>query len=837
MLRTKLLSTTNLVLAGAAAAALWFPVGAHADTAAATATATTATAPEQGTSLQEVVVQARRTSENLQRVPVQVTVISQKAIDSAGVFGPQNLQALVPGLSVPAVVSDINNVVFAIRGQSYSYSAEFTAVIPYYAEVPINTGANYTGVQAGTFFDLENIQVLEGPQGTQFGRVTDGGNVMIYPKKPTNDIDGYVETKLGDYGLTEFDGAINLPIVPDKLMVRFAADVDHRDGYVQNLYNGQGLNDTKYEAYRVGVVFKPNDNFENYTSVQYVHTHDNGTAIEPQFIYEPLLTGLVGGTFGALSTFLPNYGINAQGNIVPAAQAVEPLTAANYLADLNYQLTRQKALGPFRVYDATPLGDRRDNIFVVNTTTANFNAVTVKNIFGYMYFQDFEEQNFAGGNGYYIDPCHSGCPFPNQQGIPFNRSEQFSEEFRLSGKLFNNRLSWSAGAYTDNQKPPGVTENAVLEFAILQRINVFTIKTWETAGYANLEYDLGDFLPGLKLNGGVRYTNDSNHSDVVTLSGFLPAPTLPAPYYTLPGGLCVDGCTDLRSTWHSITYAGGVTYQVSPNQMIYGKVTRGYRPGGVNESAPPGLNPIYNPEYDLSVEIGLKGDFNFNGVKARTDLALFHDNYTAIQQLVVLPPFMGEAVSVDRNVDNAIVQGIEFTGALIPVEGLTLGLTYAYTDAAFQHLPTDNPATNPTSPCVANTTGVGFCGENAFGFTPRNKVGLSVDYQLPLAPAIGTITFGGTWNYQSKEWLTTTSTQDPHAVQPAYSLLDLRATWRQIYGRPIDLSFFMTNVTNTIYYAGSDDLEQNVGTNGVIYAPPRMFGFGLKYRFGASAAE
>ena len=82
-----------------------------------------------------------------------------------------------------------------------------------------------------------------------------------------------------------------------------------------------------------------------------------------------------------------------------------------------------------------------------------------------------------------------------------------------------------------------------------------------------------------------------------------------------------------------------------------------------------------------------------------------------------------------------------------------------------------------------------------------------------------------------------TSVEDPQAVQRP-TAFDLRATWHQDL-RPPDrpLSFFMTNATNTIHLAGTDDLQDEFGDNAHIYAPPRMFGFGLKCRFGASAAE
>jgi len=837
MLRNGLFSTSSIALMAAGAAVLALPSAVSAATA--TAADTAAATDQSTTSLQEVVVQARRSSENLQKVPVAVTVVTQKAIDTVGVFDPQNLANFTPGLTVPATISDRANVVYAIRGQSNSYGNQFNAVIPYYDDVPI---VSPTGLGHGAFFDLDSVQVLRGPQGTQFGRVTDGGNVMIYPKKPSNSFDGYVEGKVGDYGLRDFTAAINLPIIPDKLMVRAATDISRRDGFTTNLFNGRDLDNVAYESYRFGIVIKPTEHLENYTSIAYEHTHENGTAVELEYLYLPRLTA----TANAVGNAHPGvYGIDANGNVVAAALGVAPFNPANWLADLKAQVARQLALGPRQVFETNPLFDQRDNLYVVNTTTADLGVVTIKNVFGYIWTRDFEAANFAGGNGDLLVTCHNACPLSGVANIPFNLQEHFSDELRLSGKLFDNRISWSAGAYTDNQKPAGAFENMSTQVGASQNLVLQYAKTWETAGYGNAEIDLRDFLPGLKLNGGIRYSVDKNHSDVTKYNGPIPAPGIATSASSLPHGVCVrfngNPCIDLRATFTALTYTAGVTYQFNPAQMVYAKVSRGYRPGGDNASNPVGVSPAYDPEYDLSVEVGAKADFDIRGVKLRTDVALFHDNYSNIQQLITLPSVPGAPSqgSLVRNVDDAVIQGVEFEGTLLPFRGMTLDLVYAYTDAAFKHLPTD-PLSNPTSPCNPFSFVIaGFCGENAFGFTPRNKLGLSADYDLPLDPAIGVISIGGTWNYQSKDWLVTSSNLDPRGVQPAFSTLDLRATWHKVLGHPVDLSFFMTNVTNQLYKAGVDDLEQasSLGSYASIYAPPRMFGFGLKYRFGASAGQ
>ncbi|MBV9995362.1 MAG: TonB-dependent receptor plug domain-containing protein [Caulobacteraceae bacterium] len=477
-----------------------------------------ADAPAQAapSALQEVVVTARRTAENMQTVPVAVSVVTQRTFDAKGAFRPEDLRENVPGLNIAASVSDRQNLTFSIRGQSYAYGTLFQSVLTYFNEVPV------TQVTVGQFFDLQNVQVLRGPQGVLFGRVTDGGNVMVSPKRPGNQIDGYVEVKVGDYSLNDYAGALNVPLIADKLMVRGAFEIDRRGGFTTNIYNGQKVDDVASEGYRLGVLFRPVERFENYTVVQYQHTHDHGTGMQIQAInpgtVDPLFTppklggflGSTGGTFGLLGSA---YGIDSVGNIVPFRPGLTPLTAANALASQQAQIARQKALGPRQIYQTSPLFDRRTNLYVVNTTTFDITSnIQFKNIFGYTRVTDFESSNFTGSNGQIIETCHSECGiftgYPSSP-LPFNSQAQFSDEVRITGKSFNDRLSWSLGSYFDYQHPAEAFQNMTVNVGILQRDGVSYSTTREKAGSGWVEYDASDFVKGLKFNGGIRYTNDT----------------------------------------------------------------------------------------------------------------------------------------------------------------------------------------------------------------------------------------------------------------------------------------------------------------------------------------
>jgi iron complex outermembrane recepter protein len=150
--------------------------------------------------------------------------------------------------------------------------------------VPIPT--DYDGQIAGgpgLFFDLENAQVLKGPQGTLFGRNTMGGAVLLQTARLTNDFGGRLQVGYGNYNDREIDGEINLPIIGDKLLARVAFSGQVRDGFtdVQSMPgypNGTDLDNRDAKSVRGTVTFKPTDSFQNDAILTYQEYTSHGSA-------------------------------------------------------------------------------------------------------------------------------------------------------------------------------------------------------------------------------------------------------------------------------------------------------------------------------------------------------------------------------------------------------------------------------------------------------------------------------------------------------------------------------------------------------------------------------
>src|SRR5471032_1038698 len=165
--------------------------------------------------LEEIVVTARRKEEKLQSVPVAVTAFTSADIQNKQIESSSDLQHFVPSLMSSQQSRD--EQVFYLRGQGPNGgSGGSPGVIAYFSEVP------FTGSGPGIYFDLGNLQVLRGPQGTLFGQNTTGGAVLFEPMHPTNNYEGYVQMTLGNYNREGVEAAVNIPIIADKLLVRVA---------------------------------------------------------------------------------------------------------------------------------------------------------------------------------------------------------------------------------------------------------------------------------------------------------------------------------------------------------------------------------------------------------------------------------------------------------------------------------------------------------------------------------------------------------------------------------------------------------------------------------------
>src|SRR3984885_8291534 len=186
--------------------------------------------------LLSIIVTARRVEERLQDVPISISVFNQQQLDNRNIVNANDLAAYTPSLQVNNNFGAANSA-FSIRGFVQDIGTQ-PSVGVFFADVVAPRGASNNlpigdGAGPGVFWDLQNVQVLKGPQGTLFGRNTTGGDILIVPQKPTSKQEGYAEISFGNYGMKRIQAVENLPI-NDSIRFRIGVDHQNRDGYENN---------------------------------------------------------------------------------------------------------------------------------------------------------------------------------------------------------------------------------------------------------------------------------------------------------------------------------------------------------------------------------------------------------------------------------------------------------------------------------------------------------------------------------------------------------------------------------------------------------------------------
>ena len=333
----------------------------------------------------DIIVTARRVAERLQDVPISITVYNQEQINNRNIAIATDLATYTPSLSVNQRYGP-EKASYSIRGFNQDQSTAPTVGV-YFAEVVGvraqggTTSGNTVG--AGAFTDLENVQVLKGPTGTLFGRNTTGGAILLTPKKPTDNLEGYIEGTYGNYDAMRLQGAINLPLA-DTFKVRLAVDRNKRDGYMRNR-SGVGpkdFNDLDYLYARFSMVAELTPDLENYTIFHYSKSETNGYGTK------------VIGCANENSPVDPLNTVPFDPGDPNASPPIPPYSGTRLLGALSCadQLARQNARGD-GYYDVESNFNKGfldlEQWQVINTTTWQASdTLTVKNIMSYGEFRE-----------------------------------------------------------------------------------------------------------------------------------------------------------------------------------------------------------------------------------------------------------------------------------------------------------------------------------------------------------------------------------------------------------------------------------------------------------------
>ncbi|WP_231923288.1 TonB-dependent receptor [Sphingobium cloacae] len=776
----------------------------------------------------EIVVTARRVSESLSKVPVAVSALSSEQLAARVVLSDSDLQKNFSGLIVRTAQTN-NAVNFAIRGQSIDiYTGSQPGVLPYFNDVQISS-FNSSG-----YYDLGNIQVLKGPQGTLFGRNATGGAVLFNSAKPTDKFEGFLTGRLGNYSRRQIQGAINVPIVDDKVLLRVAGDLERRDGYQYNVYKHVNEGAVDRESGRVSLTLRPTERLTNETVFQYSRARGTNVQIEAFSAYAC-------GTPGVSSTvaclYSPSF-LNQFPGGYAAYQALHPGSEAMPNGYID-QIAFQKVLGPWKVNTYAPSVHRGKDIVLTNSTAFELtDDVTIKNIFGFARTKTFDLYDGVNGGPFTLQSLDSSMASTAQpaytgeyKGLS-TKVRSISEELQVIGSIGS--LSYIVGGYYSKERKSSSSPIAYLEIAPFGQylgypagyqqsvqMNDFGTADISKALYGQLTQDFSSIgLEGLKLTGGFRYTWEKfslTQGELATSRLYTNAAVNPSVIF--------ETTSFSKPSWN-VT----VDYQVTHSLLVYFAQRGSWRAGGVNGQGPAryfyaseGGNR-FKPETTYDFELGMKFKGDVGMIPVRANLALYNQIVKDVQRVIYATAPAAFAVggvssllALTVNIPKARVRGFEFDLALNPTNWLEIGGTLVHTDAEFLN---------------GKTT---LFGQEAiygtYADTPRWSGSVYGAVTVGLPNDLGALSLRGDLYAQTGQWFSSQGTTvAPDTYLPSYKLVNARLEWKDIVGSPMSWALFVKNLTNQGYYTGGNALVP-FGTNGAVPGEPRMYGFEATVRF------
>lgn len=750
--------------------------------------------------LQDVVVTARRVTENVQQVPIAISVVSEQTLREKMVTTVYDLQKTVPGL----VVNEGNSVAATsatIRGETAPF---------YFAGVPVSGGG------ASLFFDVSSAQVLKGPQGTLFGLNSSGGAVLVEPTAPTNRFEGFTEAGVGTQGHDEISAVLNIPIISDTLLLRIGGQQFRTDGYIKDLSNGEKYENEDFKLGRVSLLLNVTDRLKNTIVFNSYMSEQNGDQIR-NHILSSINTNTV-------APFAPTGG-NAYATF--GNQTFGGLTLAQ-------QLATQQKLGWYTVR-GTPLseGPYFDYRYygVVNTTTFDISPnMTLKNIAGFQ-----RNESTAVGN---VTLLQFPLRVTNPTGVPNPPDNTYSEEAQFIGKFFNGKVDTIVGTFNRwvsiNPPYPAISSITLGRWGASETNTGSANDTPDIqhAVYANATWHLDEFVSGLSLQGGYRYSWE--HKSQYQCVGTYSQPT----NLTDPGTLtlCPTGPVIRAGDWQKGNYQLGVQYQLNPHTLLYVSYATGSNSGGFNSLAlaDPSQRQ-YDPDSLNSLEVGAKTDFTLAGLRGRLNVAAWRGSHEDAQVTATGADANGQFTTRISNGGTAREEGVEGEITLLPVSSLELTASFNYNDNHYTNYEYEYAPGQ-----FEDRSGAPFV------YTPEWQYGAGATYHLPVGSSNGDVSAAVTYDFhgqaQTNNTVLSTAAQRaaglppltnlPQDINPSYENVDVTLSWNEIMGKTgLDGRFYVTNLLQEKFTEGMEPSYYSFGYVGLSVARPRMFGVTMRYSF------
>jgi iron complex outermembrane recepter protein len=820
-----------MALGLASSAALAQDAAAATATPAAPSTQPAAAAP--GSALGEIVVTATRRATNLQTTPIAVSAVDSKLIAQVSPRNVGDLAAFVPNFSA-ATITGFNAASFSMRGVGNN------TIIVYY-EAPVGVLVDdfvMPSVQTQLLdtFDVAQVEVLRGPQGTLFGKNTTGGAVNVKTKRPElNQLTVEGRMQVGSFGTVIPQGAVNIPIT-NTMAFRGVLGHTQSHGYykeggcfgpvtpfapagtfggkfagAEGCGTGKHLGGDDVWNGRAKLLWEPGSHFSALAQYEYLRDRSdsvpavNLTPNDPHYLFY-------------------NLGVGAQN---PGSDPLDNVAITNRSAALLHMPSGQriKVNGYYLTMDyKTDIG-------------------TITSVTGY------RTQNSRLPNTYMgtAPVASDGTVLSLFDTAREDNRKTFQQEVRFASS-FHGPFNFVSGAFYQHDTT-AFCAGQVLGFQDLLGLstpygpwndNPYLLcnaqKARSEAAYAEGTYKI---LPTLTFTAGVRYTWEQKTwfgrqqvfaqqllggtNDPVVLNN-----AYDANVFNYPANVIQIKYKANEPTWRA-----SLGWQATPTIFGYATYSRGFKSGGFNDQIG-GFHPFVNadgtdnneafreaatatrPEKADSYEVGVKSEFFDHHL--RFNLTGFYVNYSDLQKQIVVPLEVGGVdFEVTRffNAAKATVKGVELESTLIPVQGLTLRGVLGYQDGKYKNYVTPIPAGYDLSTAPLDRL-------------PKWQWTIDATYAIPLGEY--KLQVNGNVNYVGRNLATQSITSpDENTYLNARTLVNASITLAQVddkyYAR-----FVGRNLTNRRYLTAAQVVDP-LWADGQ-YGPPRYFGVELGFKLG-----
>lgn len=739
----------------------------------------------------DILVTARKAKERLRDVPIAITAMGGDQLRKMGHTRVDELSQFVPGA----------NFIVA-NGRQASYTLRGLGGNPGNEGLEGSTGVfldgiylSRPGMAAMDLIDIDQVEVLRGPQGTLFGKNTTSGAVSIKTALPSFTPVVRGEATYGNYNYQQYQASVTGPIA-STLAARLTGYRTSRDGIAENVTKDSKSEDINRWGLRGQLLFEPSSDLSVRLIGEYAHEQQGAGAA--------VMVTSQGSNYTALQKKLTATGANIAidpDGLTTATNGPEQVGTRQYAAsaEVNWKLGgfTLTSLSAFRRWTYSSNSDA--DLTSADAFTGG-NDVRVK--------QWSEEVRLAFPTGGPIDAVLG--TFYYGQRLSANSKVGYGSD----------AAAWLTGISNADLPAAAASSSTIATYLNYNNTQWSTRANPATDSVAGFGQATWHVNPQWNITGGLRVTYEAKHENVWRLQ---PVSSVTGePVAALASSAVVPVHASTSNT--GVSFLASTDYHVTQDIMAYGLVSRGQKAGGLNTTLPVSslgmTSLIVKPETATNYEMGLKADLfarklNLNLGIYRMDVQNYQATYNATLS-------NGSTAQFLTNIGRVRTQGVEADATLHPVQGLQLHAFAGYTDARYRSY------TN--APCALENTGQTVCdlsGQTVAG-APKWTLGFSGNYEHDIGEKLAAYA-GGEYSWRSHFYGSLDNSR--YAVTGDYSLVNLRVGVKAKDGR-WDLSVWGKNVLDKHYVTNYLNYNSFLpGVYGAMFGDPATYGVALRGAF------